>query len=148
MVNQFNEISYAKQMIESGFITNKRIYELDILAKYYFSLGLDRKQVEENILDFCYHYFEGFSEIRYFEKIESVLFHAQKTPIIEVGKIPVLKEDIEFINSLNQKYKFNETLFSLIVIKRLRTKLNHQPFLNYKYSKFYRDWETDRKSVV
>jgi hypothetical protein len=136
LVNEYNEISYAKKMLDSGFLTNKRMYELNILAKYFFHLGFKPKKVEEEIIEFCNKNFEDFNEARYFDKIQSILNNAKKVPIIEVGTIPITKKEMEFIASIKEPFKFSNVLFCLLVMKKIRDKLGHQPYLNCKYTKF------------
>lgn len=136
MVNEYNEISYAKKMLDSGFLTNKRMYELNILAKYFFYLGYKPKEVQERVVDFCNNYFDSFSEAKYFDKIQSILNNARKMPIIEVGTIQITEKEVEFINSIKEPFKFNDVLFCLLVIKKIREKLGQQPYLNCKYTKF------------
>ena len=136
MVNEYNEISYAKKMLDSGFLTNKRMYELNILAKYFFYLGYKPKEVQERVVDFCNNYFDSFSEAKYFDKIHSILNNARKMPIIEVGTIQITEKEVEFINSIKEPFKFNDVLFCLLVIKKIREKLGQQPYLNCKYTKF------------
>ena len=136
MVNEYNEISYAKKMLDSGFLTNKRMYELNILAKYFFYLGYKPKEVQERVVDFCNNYFDSFSEAKYFDKIQYILNNARKMPIIEVGTIQITEKEVEFINSIKEPFKFNDVLFCLLVIKKIREKLGQQPYLNCKYTKF------------
>ncbi len=136
MVNEYNEISYAKKMLDSGFLTNKRMYELNILAKYFFYLGYKPKEVQERVVDFCNNYFDSFSEAKYFDKIQSILNNARKVPIIEVGTIQITEREVEFINSIKEPFKFNDVLFCLLVIKKIREKLGQHPYLNCKYTKF------------
>lgn len=123
-------------MLDSGFLTNKRMYELNILAKYFFYLGYKPKEVQERVVDFCNNYFDSFSEAKYFDKIQSILNNARKMPIIEVGTIQITEKEVEFINSIKEPFKFNDVLFCLLVIKKIREKLGQQPYLNCKYTKF------------
>lgn len=123
-------------MLSSGFLTNKRMYELNILAKYFFYLGYKPKEVQERVVDFCNNYFDSFSEAKYFDKIQSILNNAKKVPIIEVGTIQITEREVEFINSIKEPFKFNDVLFCLLVIKKIREKLGQQPYLNCKYTKF------------
>ena len=57
-------------------------------------------------------------------------------PIIEVGTIQITEKEVEFINSIKEPFKFNDVLFCLLVIKKIREKLGQQPYLNCKYTKF------------
>lgn len=123
-------------MLDSGFLTNKRMYELNILAKYFFYLGYKPKEVQERVVDFCNNYFDSFSEAKYFDKIQSILNNAKKVSIIEVGTIQITEKEVEFINSIKEPFKFNDVLFCLLVIKKIREKLGQQPYLNCKYTKF------------
>lgn len=136
MVNEYNEISYAESMLENGFLTNRRIYELNILSKYFFHTGNTMEDVQKKVLEFCYKNMKDFNENKYSDIICSVLKNAQKTKIIELKEIPVTEKDIEFINSFNEDKKFKEVLFCLLIIKKIRNILGQNPYLNYKYSKF------------
>ena len=70
MVNEYNEISYAKKMLNSGFLTNRRMYELNILAKYFYYIGYKPKEVKTKVIEFCNTHFENFNEEKYFDKIK------------------------------------------------------------------------------
>ena len=123
-------------MLNSGFLTNRRMYELNILAKYFYYIGYKPKEVKTKVIEFCNTHFENFNEAKYFDKIESILANAKKNPIVELGSISITDKEIEFIQSLKETNKFNEVLFCLMVIKRIREKLGQQAYLNCKYSKF------------
>ena len=148
MVNEYNEISYAKKMLSSGFLTNKRMYELNILAKYFFYLGYKPKEVQERVVDFCNNYFDSFSEAKYFDKIQSILNNAKKVPIIEVGTIQITEKEVEFITSIKEPFKFNDVLFCLLVIRKIRDKLGQQPYLNCKYTKFTKSCGLSSQKVL
>ena len=112
------------------------MYELNILAKYFFYLGYKPKEVQERVVDFCNNHFDNFSEAKYFDKIQSILNNAKKVPIIEVGTIQITEKEVEFINSIKEPFKFNDVLFCLLVMKKIRDRLGQQPYLNCKYTKF------------
>lgn len=136
MVNEYNEISYAKKMLEVGFLSNRRMYELSILAKYLFFQGNSRDEVYNKLVSFCNDNFVNFNEIKYFNKLSSIVQSAQKTNPIEVGSIGINQEDVDYVESFNQNSRFNKVLFSLLVVKKIRLFLMQEPYLNCKYSKF------------
>ena len=108
------------------------MYELNILAKYFYYIGYKPKEVKTKVIEFCNTHFENFNEAKYFDKIESILANAKKNTIVEVGSIGITDKEIEFIQSLKETNKFNEVIFCLMVIKRIREKLGQQAYLNCK----------------
>lgn len=136
LVNEFNEISYAKYIIENGFLTNRKLYEINILSKYYYYLKQSSEEVEKNIILFCEKNITNFSYARYIDKITKIVKNSKKTPISEVSKIDIYKEEINFILSFNEDRYFNQVLLSLFMMKKIRLFLNQKSYLNYKYSKF------------
>lgn len=138
MINEFNEISYAEAIIKSGFQTNRRMYELNILAKYYFWKGKKPKEVYNLLIDFCQQNFEEFNETKYFERIQSIVKNAQRVEIHEAGSIPVSNSDLAYIESLGKDEKFNRVLLGLMAMKKIRRSIHQEEYLNCKYSKFAR----------
>lgn len=136
MVNDYNEISYAKKMLECGFLTNRRLYELCILSKYFFNLGCKKSEVKENIIEFCHDNLQDFNEVKYFDKINQIVNTASRNKPIEIGAIPIYKSYIDFIEEYGSDLKTKKVLMSLIVFSDINKKLDKPNYLNMKYSLF------------
>lgn len=138
MVNEFNEISYAEKMIKDGFCSNRKMYEINILAKYYFYQGLKPKEVYDKLVAFCDQHFENFNEALYFNKLQSIVKNAQKSEIHQIDGVPITQKDIDYIKSFGEDDRFNRVLLGLMAFKKIRLSFNQKPYLNCKYSKFSR----------
>lgn len=136
MVNDYNEVSYAKYIIENGFLTKRKMYELGLISKYYIMLGKSNDEIFDLLIAFCEKNFEEFNISKYFDRLKKTIKKARTVPIHEIGSIKITNSDIDYINSFDETTRFKTVLFSLIVIKKIRSILNQPPYLNCKYSKF------------
>lgn len=136
MINEFNEISYAKKMLDNGFLSNKKMYEISVLSKYFFFLGYSQQDVKDSVFDFCQKNLEKFNQSKYNEKINKIINTSQKNKIVEIGSIPIYESDKEFVESIGESQQFKQVLFGFIVYSKIREKLKQKKFLNIKYSRF------------
>lgn len=138
MINEYKEIDYAETMLKEGFLSNKKMYEINILCKYFYNKGMKPKEVREKVYDFCYKNFESFNENLYGSKIDSVIKSSNGKNIIQIDSVWLSRKELDFISSFKENNQFKRVLFGLFVIKKIRSILNQELYLNTKYSKFSR----------
>lgn len=127
VVYRFKEREYAEKIISDGFQTRYVIYELKILAKYYKSVGKKPKEIRELITEFCRSNIDGFNEVKYFRKINSVLNYAnnKKNKLFQIENVEVMKSELDHITSLkNLDNRHKRVLFCLLVENKISRKLS------------------------
>ena len=115
MILEFNEKKYAENMLQNGFIKNKILFELRILAKYFFYLGKNRNDVRQNVVQFCEHYCPNFNEIKYRKLINDVCNYAKNNKLIKINSVLISNEELNKIKSLND-LKLEKLMFVMLVI--------------------------------
>lgn len=112
----FDEKKYAESMIKKGFQTkHKNVYELSLLAKYYFSLGLDEVKVKEKIIAFCKKFVEQFNSDEWYKIINKTVSIAKKGKLITGRTVEISESElnkIKQLNSLNEQ----KVAFTMLVL--------------------------------
>jgi hypothetical protein len=116
----FNELDYAKKLINKGFIQkSKRYREILILSKFYFSLGLTEEEVIVKMTEFCFKYIKDFDKDFDTnidkELLNSAITKAQKSKLKNVKPIKVSENEINIIDSM-KTLEESKLLFSLLVL--------------------------------
>ena len=66
----FNELEYAERMLKEGFLQDKYLMELKLLAKYYNKIkGLITDDVKIKLKEFCKKYLPEYNEVLHLELI-------------------------------------------------------------------------------
>lgn len=121
----FDEKKYAEKLIKKGFVTkNKNVYELHILAKYYFSEGNDDIKVKELLINFCEKYIEHFNMDEWYKIINNTVNSAKKNKLIKNKEIYITEKELLCIKGL-EKTNEQKVAFTLLVLYKF-----------YDYKKF------------
>jgi len=136
MVSEYNEITYAKTVMEDGFQTNKMVHELYIVARYLYSVTKDKDEVRKYIVDFSKKHINGFNEIRYFDKIEDVVSSSSDREPRELGCVHVTDNEISFIKNFSDDKKIQQVIFGYLVVLKVRKAFGQKLYQNIKDSKF------------
>jgi ribosomal protein L37E len=128
---RYNEKKYAETILKQGFLTQYHKYELKILVKYYKEiLGKKASERKELIYKFCEDNIVNFNRVKYFKIINSALSYGSKgiNKLISIESIPVTKNEIDYINSLELDDIHKKILFSFIVKNKLNKEMSKQIF--------------------
>lgn len=139
-LNRYNELNYAENILENGFITKYIRYELKILAKYYKYNDMKYKQIEEKLYEFCNKYIPEFDEVKYFRLINHVMNYVRKktSKLIMIDNIPITKSEFSYIDNIDFQYHHKVFLFCLLVKFKLNKTLfqygNDKEYVNNLFS--------------
>lgn len=110
----FDEKKYAEDMLKKGFLTkHKNVYELHVLAKYYYSLGKADEQVKEEIIKFCNKHIEFFNQDEWYKIINNTLHAAQNGKFITGKQIEITQNEL---NTIQQLEKLNEQKVAFVML--------------------------------
>lgn len=123
---QYNERRYAEKIISEGFLTRFIKYELVVLTKYLQELDYNKKQTEEFLYNFCKKHIEGYNEVKYYSVIDNAIRDGRKknNKLIVVEDLPVLKRELEYIDSLDLDDDYKKILLSFLVKRKIAYEIN------------------------
>ena len=133
MINMYNEIEYAERIIKDGFVTRRKLYELSILAKYYFHIGKAKNEVFDLLVKFCEEHMENFNKILYFDKLNNIVNTSKNSRIKNIKFIGVNNNDMNIIESLPD-IEQKKVLTSIIVLCKIKHRTTGGKYVNVKYS--------------
>lgn len=137
MINIYNEIEYAQKILENGFVTRRKLYELSILAKFYYSQGKDKQEIFNLLVDFCNKNMENFNKVLYFDKLSNIVNTSKNTPIKNIKFIGINQKDIDIIDKL-PNIECKKVLTSIIVLCKIKHRTTGGKYVNIKYSRLSR----------
>lgn len=119
---QYNEIAYAEKMIKEGFIGKSYATDLFILSKYLRHVKEMKKQEHvDYIKDFCSRYLIDYNEVLMGNKIDRAIENGRKLknkPLV-IESIPLYKEELECIDSLEISEDYKKILLSMLFSKKI-----------------------------
>ncbi|MCM3387312.1 hypothetical protein M3649_04085 [Ureibacillus chungkukjangi] len=119
----FDEKKYAEKMLKKGFFTkNKNVYELHILAKYYFYIGKTKDEVKELLTKFCNKYVEYFNMDEWYGVINRTISTASRGNLVTDKHVDITKSELDTIQTLKD-IREQKLAFALLVLYK---------FYNYK----------------
>ena len=125
----FNELEYAERMLKEGFLQDKYLMELKLLAKYYNKIkGLITDDIKIKLKEFCKKYLPEYNEVLHLELITKAVHYGvqKKNTLVIVPFIPIMKNELKKIKKLN-----NLNLEKLSFIALLLSKTNkYMPISN------------------
>ena len=133
MINIYNEVEYAENLIKSGFLTRRKLYELSVLAKYYFSQNKSKKEVFDLLVKFCEENMENFNKVLYFDKLNNIVNSNKNAQIKNIKYIEITKSDMEIIDNLPD-IELKKVLTSIIVLYKIKNRTTGGRYINIKYS--------------
>ena len=113
----FDELVKAQDILKNGFesgIVSK--YEISVLAKYYFSLGMIGNKLKKELIDFCKKHSANFNEITHRETINSAINIAEKFNLKTCSDVIITLSEMNIIRSL--PYKYAKVLFIMAALAK------------------------------
>lgn len=133
MINKYNEQELAEYMIENGFSSNKKFYELSVLSRYYYSQGKSKEEIKELLIKFCDRYFENFNYVKYNSTLNKIIGSCGKYKLLQVGSVAITEKEVEKCNELDYG-QIGMTFFSLLCLYKINKYFRDSNFVNEKYS--------------
>jgi hypothetical protein len=132
----FDELEKAQDILKNGFesgIVTK--YEISVLAKYYFSLGMIGNKLKKALVDFCKIHSANFNEVVHRKTINNAISVAEKFKLRSCSHIIITVSEMNIIRNL--PYKYAKVLFIMVALsknyKQNRTLKNPKQEDNGKY---------------
>lgn len=116
----FRETEYAEEMIRGGFLTEKYLFELKLLAKYYNKHdNFDEEKTKEQIKEFCKKHLSQYNEVLHLDWVlKSVSYGINKKNImVDIEKINITQSEIDKIKLLNN-YELEKVAFSMLIFSK------------------------------
>jgi len=113
----FDELEKAQDILKNGFesgVVSK--YEISILAKYYFSIGITRTKLKKELIEFCKIHSANFNEIVHRETIVYALRSAEKYNLKTCNDVIITVAEMDIIRNL--PYKYAKILFVMLVLAK------------------------------
>lgn len=133
MINIYNEVEYAEKMLKEGFLTRRKLYELSVLAKYYYNSGKSKNEVFELLNQFCEENMENYNKVLYFDKIQNIANTSKNTPIKSISSIDINRSDMDIIESL-EDVDLKKLVLAIIVLTKIKILTTGGRYVNNKYS--------------
>ncbi|RKJ71130.1 hypothetical protein D7X33_22635 [Butyricicoccus sp. 1XD8-22] len=112
----FDEKEYAQSIEKKGFKTkNKRVYELNILIKYWIYLGLDESKVKEKAIKFCEKYIEDFNYDEWYKVINRTINSAYRRDLITGRVVNITENELNTIQQL-ENIHLQKLAFVMLVL--------------------------------
>ena len=131
-----NEKRYAEKCIRDRTMGNNSWSTAQILAKYFYSIGHRRKQIEKDLTEFVSQndpqYRTGI--VRWQENIEKLAANAGKYKLFEHNSIPITKKEFDMIANCGLSKQHQQVLFSYLCLAKLGNMRNvkNSGWVNHK----------------
>jgi len=117
----FNELEYAETMLTKGFIQNKYLTELRVLAKYYNKIDeLKTDKVKVKLKEFCKKYMPEYNEVIHLDLINKATNYGvqKKNTITVIPPIYITKNQLHKIGELND-IRLEKLAFTALVLSNM-----------------------------
>lgn len=146
MINKYNESAWASWMIDNGFRSNRKVYELGILAKFLYANGADENEIKPSLMKFCDKYMQNMNEVRMKEIINSICKNLHKLTLIDVPEIEIYKHEWKIIRTLD--YEQSQLLFTLLCMYKLNMAAYNNPYNNEKWTRIAANAKLKNKANI
>lgn len=121
---KYKDLVYAQKIYNDGFLTKYRETELKLVALYMRDvLGITKKQERKEALHkFCEKHLKDYHRMKYYKLINKALDYScnKKNYLINIDSIPVMKSEIDYLNSQDISINEKKVLFALLITYKLR----------------------------
>jgi len=113
----FDELSYAKNLLEKGFDENRFSTDLLILAKYYRYLEYKEKQIKKSLIDFCIQFDPYFNLVLNDESLRNAVINSREYKLVLPVDVPITEHELESIKKLDN-FRYEKVLFVMLVVAK------------------------------
>ena len=122
-----NEQYHIDKALNEGYIDKKPSITLSLLAKYYFSIEMDKKQVFDSLESFMKDNYPDFNEDKWDNTIKKIIKRVQNKEdytILQVDAVNITKSEIQSIESVGND-KLERLAFVLLVYSKIFNQINN-----------------------
>lgn len=112
-----DEKTYAENLLKNGFSKFMSYRDLLILAKYYRWTGLEYKEIEIKLEDFCLRYNPLYNKVKNRWRIVKAVNGAKKNNLRLPFSIVITENEIKRILSIKNR-KYERVLFAILVLAK------------------------------
>lgn len=116
-----NESEIVNKALSEGCIDSKKPSRtLNILAKYYFGNGMNKKQVRMSLESFMMKNFENYNSVKWQDSLDGIVYRTEKKSyeLFNVSCINITKTELETISSIND-LKLEKLAFVFLVYSKI-----------------------------
>lgn len=121
---KYKDLVYAQKIYSEGFLTKYRETELKLVALYIRDvLEITKKQErKETLHKFCEKHLKDYHRMKYYKLINKALDYScsKKNYLINIDSVPVMKSEINYLNSQDLSIDEKKVLFTLLITYKLR----------------------------
>lgn len=121
---KYKDLVYAQKIYNDGFLTKYRETELKLVALYMRDvLEITKKQERKEALHkFCEKHLKDYHRMKYYKLINKVLDYScsKKNYLINIDSVPIMKSEIDYLNSQDLSIDEKKVLFTLLITYKLR----------------------------
>lgn len=121
---KYKDLVYAQKIYSDGFLTKYRETELKLVALYMRDvLEITKKQERKEALHkFCEKHLKDYHRMKYYKLINKALDYSccKKNYLINIDSVPVMKSEINYLNSQDLSIDEKKVLFTLLITYKLR----------------------------
>jgi len=113
----FDELAKAQDILKNGFESGTITrYEIAVLAKYYFSIGITGVKLKKELIEFCKTHSANFNEVIHRETIGYAINKADKYILQNCSDVAITVSEMNIIRDL--PYKYAKVLFIMIALAK------------------------------
>lgn len=121
---KYKDLVYAQKIYNDGFLTKYRETELKLVALYMRDvLEITKKHERKEALHkFCEKHLKDYHRMKYYKLINKALDYSccKKNYLINIDSVPIMKSEINYLNSQDISIDEKKVLFALLVTYKLR----------------------------
>jgi hypothetical protein len=143
-----DEKQYAENLLIHGFSYFMSLRDLSVLAKYFYYLGHNKKEIECNLIKFCQKYNSSFNTIISNWVIKKSLTICKNYKLRIPMEVNITENELNTISQLDN-YKYEKILFVMLVCakneKLNKTKIKEKRINADKISKYKNNFYVNSK---
>ena len=113
----FDELAKAQDILKNGFESGTLTkYEIAVLARYYFSLGITGTKLKDELIKFCETHSVNFNQVIHRETINYAIKKAEKYNLQSCTDVSITISEMNIIRNLS--YKYAKVLFIMIALAK------------------------------
>lgn len=121
-----NEKQYALDSIENNYLDIKKPTQtLKIIIKYYYSLGMDKEQIRNQIENFMVKNYKDFNSSNWQNILDKLVkvYASDKFKLVNVNKVNVTIDELNKIKELDN-LKLEKLAFVILVYAKILNQIN------------------------